>query len=1026
MRANNTFTSIVRFVLVVLGWGGSALVIITVIPPLSALAAEPIYVDASASGANNGTSWEDAYTSLQDAIGACGADGCEIWLAAGVYTPGTSPTDTFQLSSGIEIYGGFAGTETARDQRDWQAHRSILSGDIDSATAPDNDPDNDGIIASTEDISGTNSYHVVRGADAAVLDGVVITAGNAEGAAEDANGGGMYNASSSPTLRHVFFQGNRASSNGGAIYNSNSSPTLTDVMCSHNSAFRNGGAVYSVGINSKPRFTRVTFTENTVTDPGGGNGGAVYNSNEAAPVLIDVVFTRNRATSRGGGMHNTGSNPTVVNALFRGNVAVSGGGVHNSGGKNLFVNTVFVGNSAVSSFIDYGSGGGMDLSAQGTTTLKNITFGSNSADFYGGALRVGELPTLEVYNSIFWGNSAGQEGNEIYDVGSPSITIDYSIVEGGGWSGTGNTSDPPAFMSVPNDGDDGEWGTPDDDYGNLRLRSDSEGIDAGSNTQLPADTYDLDGDQDTQEALPYDSDNNQRRYDSVSTTDIGEGDVPIVDRGAYEFSISIELDNNTVAENQPAETLVGTFPITASNGEALTYALVPGEGDTDNDHFTIRERQLLTTESFDYEATASHSIRVHGSTPGGGYEERQFTIAVIDVYSAVDDVATTPEERAVAISAASNDEDAATDPATILAVGRPSHGTTELSGTAEILYTPERDFNGTDVFTYTARNSATLTDTGRVTVTVSPVNDAPLLDLNGPAEGIDYLVIFTNLGGTMALVSSDLSIRDVDSTILVSATAAISNPLDAGTERLLVHTGGTAISDAYDDTTAELRLSGSDTITSYQQVMRTLAYANTATTPTTTTRTIHAVVYDSTRGSPLATTLLMSADEASLELHLAVTPDRDTAQPGDKIVFTYHYTNTGVRDARDVVLTTHVPSHTTKVSETNTRSSAAALSTEGWNCPDGSPAGTLCTFQVGTVAGGSGGDVPFAVQVNTSTPAGTTITIGGTVSDDEGSIGELPPSGGDDDGKGVAIIRGSSSESIIYYLPLIKREVFVP
>src|SRR5690606_36587442 len=109
---------------------------------------------------------------LQTALTTAGS-GDEIWVAAGVYVPGAAQTDTFLLADGVALYGGFAGTEANREERNWEMHLSILSGDI----GGDDITDPNGVVTTTANIVGDNVYHVVNSSlKEAVLDGFIITA----------------------------------------------------------------------------------------------------------------------------------------------------------------------------------------------------------------------------------------------------------------------------------------------------------------------------------------------------------------------------------------------------------------------------------------------------------------------------------------------------------------------------------------------------------------------------------------------------------------------------------------------------------------------------------------------------------------------------------------------------------------------------------------------------------------------------------------------------------------------------------
>ena len=289
-----------------------------------------IYVDMDAAGANDGSSWADAYTSLPYALDVASC-GDEIRVAQGTYRPDRDSNNpngsgdryaTFQLVSGVAVKGGYAGYgEAYPNARDVGAYETILSGDLSGDDVGDPDPED----PSRDD----NSYHVVTGSgtDAtAVLDGFTVTAGN-----DPYAGGGMYNNMGSPTVTSCVFSANSAYFYGNGMYNTeDSNPTLTNCSFIGNSGGGAGGGMCN--INSSPILTNCTFSGNSA--PGifisEGGGGGMYNSG-SSPTLTNCIFNGNSAGRGGGGMSNYyNSSPTLTNCTFNGNSALIGGGMESA------------------------------------------------------------------------------------------------------------------------------------------------------------------------------------------------------------------------------------------------------------------------------------------------------------------------------------------------------------------------------------------------------------------------------------------------------------------------------------------------------------------------------------------------------------------------------------------------------------------------------------------------------------------------------------------------------------------------
>jgi parallel beta-helix repeat protein len=431
----------------------------------TAAAGGVICVDADAPGADNGSSWVNAYVYLQDALADANTaeKPVEIRVAQGIYRPDQGETQTpgdreatFQLVNGATLKGGYGGfNEPEPDARDIELYKTILSGDLSG---------NDIEIAETKDLldepsRDENSYHVVTGSgtDAtAVLDGFTIIGGNADTRSSGrTDGGGMYNREGSPTISNCTFSGNLGIFGGGMHNYYESSPTLTNCTFIGNSSDHGGGMENTS--RSNPLVTNCTFRDNYANSRGGG----LKNQNECDPILTNCIFINNSAGSWGGGMYNRSiCNPMLINCTINGNSA------------------------------KHGYGGGIcnrNFRPNGSLTLINCTFAHNSAPT-GTALacfsRDGLFRTyLRVINCIIW-----DSGNIIWNDDSSPVEISYSDVRGG-WPGQGNIKTDPLFVDA--DGADNIVGTEDDD---LRLSLGSPCIGAGDNSAvLQSVVTDLDG-----------------------------------------------------------------------------------------------------------------------------------------------------------------------------------------------------------------------------------------------------------------------------------------------------------------------------------------------------------------------------------------------------------------------------------------------------------------------------------------------------------------------------------------------------
>lgn len=288
------------------------------------------YVNISASGNNDGSSWSDAYNDLQDAINNA-TSGDEIWIAAGTYFPtedingSSSPADpkdvTFHWSGKeLTIYGGFNGTETSLSQRDIQNNEVILSGDIGSVG---DFMDNVKTILTISSLSSNST-----------LDGVTISDATALGG----NQGSFYISNVNGMSFENCTIANNAGSSQGSSWIGNSDVFFRNCIFHNNSASEGGTSYISY---SDVIIEGCTFYGNTSGAHSGNltfNGAGSGNASISSSVIVNSLFYENIAGTLSGGamfFYNVSTGAEIINCTFVDNSVSTGANGYSIGSNGV-------------------------------------------------------------------------------------------------------------------------------------------------------------------------------------------------------------------------------------------------------------------------------------------------------------------------------------------------------------------------------------------------------------------------------------------------------------------------------------------------------------------------------------------------------------------------------------------------------------------------------------------------------------------------------------------------------------------
>lgn len=731
-----------------------------------------VYVDASAGGANDGSSWNDAFTNLQDALtwkAACSALN-QIWVADGVYYPdqGSGQTDndrnaTFRLIDGVALYGGFAGGESDLNQRDPATNVTILSGDL---AQDDTNTDGNHIAESWTDLQGENAHHVLFGdnvGNGAVVDGFTITGGNTDG-----SGGGMLLQNSGPTLNAIIFRGNQAR-DGGGLYSYLSSPLLTDVTfhSNHGTAFGGGMSTRDAGTAS---LNAVVFDGNRAGESGGG-----IDNNTSSPNLTNVTFRNNTAGSLAGGANVWNSQVSFTGVTFHNNQAGKGGAVRQGGGSTAtYTNTTFSGNQASQE-------GGALYQEEGDVHLRHVTVADNNAPA-GSALSVisGALDLSNTLIAAGTGSRACQGavtslGHNLGTDSSCKLTKSTDLVRANPKlapladnGGPTQTRELQAGSAAVNKGDCVGGAITADQRGITRPVG--AACDIGAFEFTGPIVYDYGDAPDP--TYPTLKANNGARHGQLSARKLGataddetdgqptanaDGDGADDDGVTLPAELTI-CEANPIIVNAGAEgRLFAWVDFNADGdwqdaGERIFYSELLRAGNNDLAIFVPCDAKITDGTFLRFRFSGDLKLAADGTALDGEVEDYKRPIRR-GPPNAVDDWQQGQEDTEAVIPVLDNDSDKA-GTITLADIARqPTNGTATVDGSS-VRFVPKANWSGTDSFEYTIRNDINLTAKATVQLVVLAVNDPPA-DIGLSETTVDALKPLNTPVGTVSVTDAD-------------------------------------------------------------------------------------------------------------------------------------------------------------------------------------------------------------------------------------------------------------------------------
>jgi parallel beta-helix repeat protein len=367
-----------------------------------------LYVKQGVNGAKDGASWASAFPTVRAAV-AASRPYDEIWVAAGKYTGSVA------MAGSVHLYGGFAGTEVTREQRDWKANPTILDGGrngcvvrlarygrgvLDGFTVQNGTgwTDERGVFdpPGTRKVFGRSSDAVIR---------YDLSLPQKPDRYETVTvGGGVY-VPGGGVIRNCIVKNCSADYGGGIALRGGEGQQVENCTILGNGAIFGGGLAV-VSLKGDPDY--ITYAEDSygtslsiraciVAGNRAKTGGGIY-AERYYPIVSFSDIHDNRADTGGGMALLNGSS---INCLVRNNSATNGGGFAVMGRSNGWIlGNVITGNKATE------SGGGIFTRDDAHPDIRNNTITHNTAPA-GGAMASTSQVGARLVNNIVASNSSG-------------------------------------------------------------------------------------------------------------------------------------------------------------------------------------------------------------------------------------------------------------------------------------------------------------------------------------------------------------------------------------------------------------------------------------------------------------------------------------------------------------------------------------------------------------------------------------------------------------------------------------------